>query len=447
MRRRLVGLGLVGIAALAAAAWWAARTTQREWSTHSARAVEELEAGQGALEKLYFVEAAEHFRAALAADKTCFAAHLGLSTALYSLGQSAAADGELKLALARDPNTLTPREQRMWHVAKLRKEGKQEELLAYLEGAAKESPDDPEVTKALSEYFLGRGDLAAAARWAQATLEVAPNDARSYNTLGYVEMGLGNFTAAEANLKRYAFIAADQANPHDSLGELYTVMGRWDDAKAEFHKALEVSPRFFPAYDHLARVAALQGDDKAAVEAIEKGADISGVSAQERAYLSALYRALAALWRGDDPTFVGIVKSMEWPESSPQFGLRIVAAMKEGDLAKVKALERDYQAFRKAHPGEGAGDDDAAAQLVHAIVLYAEGEYGEAARSAELADSKLNYSADGGVNKLLARCLRAVALVRAGRADEAKPVIAEVEAVNPRFPALAWYRELEGSGR
>ncbi|MGE5235292.1 MAG: tetratricopeptide repeat protein [Acidobacteriota bacterium] len=442
MRTRNIVLALVCGAAVVGATWWAARPASREWSTVGSRALDELRAGQSALEKLYFLEAADHFRSALADDPNSFAAQIGLSTALLSLGQGPAADKELELALAHDPTTLSPREQRMWQVAKLRKEGRQEKLLSYLEAAAKESPGDPEITKALSSYFLGRGDLAAAAHWAQATLEVAPNDARSYNTLGYVEMGLGNFAAAEANLKRYAFIAPDQANPHDSLGELYTVLGRWDDANREFHRALEVSPRFFPAYDHLARVAALRGDDRSAVEAIEKGAEIAGMPAKEREYQATLYRALAALWRGDDPSFVGIVNSMKWPADTPQFGLRIVAAMKAGDVTQVRALEAELEAFRKVHNQDAMGGTNAHDQLVHAIVLFAEGHYTEAAQAAQAADIGLNYSEDGGVSKLLGRCLRAVALARAGHTDEAREVIASVEAVNPYFPGLSWYREM-----
>ncbi len=444
--RTIIAVG-GAVAVLAAATWWTTRPAPRLWSTKSPAALQEFLAGRQALEKFYQVEAADHFRAAVAADPGFCMAHFFLAGVLTSMGQRDAGEAELTRALAADPSALMPRERALVEVARLQHEHKANEVFRALEQYAKEFPGDPDVTRSLAEICQARGDLEAAARWCQVTLEAAPNDALSYNMLGYIEMGRGNFAQAEANLRRYAFIAPDQANPHDSLGELYTVLGRWDDALKEFDLALKANPRFFLSWTHIARVDALRGDGDAAVAAQRQAQAIVHPPAELAAQQLAAFRAYAAFCRGDVGALKEAIGSTAWDDSVPDyFPLRMEAAVRAGDRAAAQQVE-DAAAkwLAKNNPkGSVTPGPEAVMHFVRALSLRANGKPADAAREAEAADRLIDYTADAGVVKLAVRCEEAIDLAASGDVAKARAVLASVAAVNPRFPGLTLARREAG---
>ena len=435
----IAGIGM----ALAGASYWAARPAPREWSTVDPAALAELEQGRSAMEKLYHLEAVEHFRAALTHDPEFFAARIMLAEALYSTNQPGAANAERERALKADPETLTPREQRSWRLSDLRRKEKFEEVYRLLERYAEENPRDPEITRGMAQQSFGRGDLDAALKWSEATLAVARNDALSYNTLGYVEMGRGNFAAAEANLRRYAFIAPDQANPHDSLGELYTVTGRWDDAERELRRALELNPRFFPSWDHLARVAALRGDEGAAIEATRRALELAGVGPPKSESRVAEIRAYCALSRGDYEAIRGILAGVkEKPAIGDLALLEAVAASAAGEVERVQTMVAEAErAFEKLPDMARKGPGRSMLDLMRVVSLLAEGKAGEAASLAGSSEARLSFSIEEAIIKLLLRCYQVEALDSSGQDAEARKVLTSIEAVNPNFPCVASCRE------
>lgn len=436
-------------AVLAGATWWAARPAPREWTTDSQEALSAFLAGREAAQKLYFLEAVEHMQRALKHDEDFVAARLGLADALANAGQADAARAERDRALEADASTLTPRERRGVELARLRRDGTLQEVTALLEKSVEEFPGDPTLTRSLASMYYARGDAEKAVAWFERTLQLAPNDGLSYNTLGYIEMGRGDFAVAEENLKRYAFIAPDQANPHDSLGELYTVTGRWDDATREFRRALEVNPRFFPAWEHLARVHVLEGDEPAALEATDRYCQLAGVSGPRCEVRRGVVRAWGAWIRGDEKALATEAGALEAASGDTDvLMLRHFAALGARNLESALEIERKLDAsVGKVGVDEKGPVFRALKELLVAARHLTTGDFESAAHAAANSDDLLNYNADSGqgVLKLIARSVHVRALIEAGRLSEARAVLASLELVNPRFPGVSRLRaEAEG---
>jgi len=428
MRRRTWLLVVAVVAVLAGAGWWAARPPAREWSSDDREAVAAFTEGMRLQEKVYVLEAAERFRAAVARDPEFVAARLMLASSLSSLGQKEEARAETKRALAADPAKLEGQELVMWEIARLNAEKRSDEVPAALERFAAEYPDDAYITRSLAAHYAHRRQGDEAIKWYERTLKLAPNDGLSYNMLGYIEMTRGNFAAAETNLRRYAFIAADQANPHDSLGELYTLIGRWDDAERELRKALEINPRFVAAYEHLARLAALRGDGEAAERFVVQAVETAGTPEASMVALRAAVHGWAALSRGDTATLRQAVTDPTVTAKDLDLALlRVIAAARSGDAAGARAA---WQANRAAWPGvdeKASPPVKAMFDLMEAVVLLAEGRAGAAVDATARADDRLTYNADGGegILKLVVRMFKVEALAASGRADEARHVAAD----------------------
>ena len=449
MKRTTLLLIVAVIALGAGAGWWAARPSDSGWSTDDRSALAAFNEGMRLQESFYHLEAAEQFRAAVTRDPEFVAARLMLARALAELGQKEASLAENKLALAADGTKLAGQELVMWEIARLSAERRSDEIPAALERFAAQYPDDVYTARALASHYAKRrqGDLAV--KWYERTLQLAPNDGPSYNMLGYIEMTRGNFAAAEANLRRYSFIAADQANPHDSLGELYTMIGRWDEAEQEFRRALELNPRFYPAYEHLSRLAALRGDGAEAARFIDEAGRIAGTPEDQLVGTRAAVRGWAALSRGDHAALREAVTTPSLPARNLDLGLlRVIAAARNGDPAGARAA---WQANRKLWPGldeMGSGPPRAMIALMETVVLLAEGRAAEAVELASRIDEQLTYNADGGegILKLTVRMFEVEALAASGRPAEARKLLAEVEAINPVFPPAIAARAALGKG-
>ena len=443
--RRTTLLIVVALVAAVVLAFYLTRP-EPEWSSRDGVALAELAQGRDALEKLYFHEAAEHARAALAHDSRFVAARMLLASALYNLEQREAAEREIREALKADIGTLTPREARALELWRLELAGKHAERLELLKRYAAEAPDDPEIPRQLASNYWRQGDADEAAKWAEAALKISPNQAMAYNLLGYVEMSRGNFAAAESSLRKYTFIAPNQSNPHDSLGELYTVTGRWDDAVAEFEKALAVNPKFFPAYLHIARIATFRGDAETALATAKQGWDLTGMSAESRELEATLMQAWAAWSRRDDAAFVAVMRGSKPAYGKPEWVLAMAIALANaGDPAAAREVEERARDEGAAKEASSKARWSAVLGVAAARRQLAEGQLAAAAATAEKADAVLTYSIDDAFLKLCARCIAATALARGGDTARATELVAEVARVNPVFPALARCRQEIGA--
>jgi Flp pilus assembly protein TadD len=92
----------------------------------------------------------------------------------------------------------------------------------------------------------------------QKALELDPNCASAHFNLAVTFVQAGKFGEAESHY-RQALPARPTAETHNGLGYVLARQGRTDEAVAEFRKAIDVDPKFTPAYNNLAEALVVQG--------------------------------------------------------------------------------------------------------------------------------------------------------------------------------------------
>jgi pentatricopeptide repeat protein len=85
-----------------------------------------------------------------------------------------------------------------------------------------------------------------------------PNCASAHFNLAVTCVQAGHFADAESHY-RQALPGRPTAATHNGLGFVLARQGRTDEAVAEFRKAIDLDPKFTPAYNNLADMLAQQG--------------------------------------------------------------------------------------------------------------------------------------------------------------------------------------------
>ena len=113
------------------------------------------------------------------------------------------------------------------------------------------------------------GDLAAAARYYDRVLALAPPDSDFLNGAAFLAQCLGQLDVAIA-LGEY-LVSLDPVNPtgYFRLGWIYRFAGRLDDTIASFRTLLSLSPGFISGQYQIGLALLLKGDLQAALEAME----------------------------------------------------------------------------------------------------------------------------------------------------------------------------------
>lgn len=112
----------------------------------------------------------------------------------------------------------------------------------WLHHAAGLAPEDPEVWKILSQFYLDSGidvevsGLSAALR----LLELAPNDAYAHDLLGWAYVLIGEDTLASTSLTQALALDPALASAHYHLGRLYARQGRHDEAVTAYRRAADL---------------------------------------------------------------------------------------------------------------------------------------------------------------------------------------------------------------
>jgi tetratricopeptide (TPR) repeat protein len=232
-------------------------------------------AGVAMLSEGNYEEAAEEFRAGLAAspDAPMLKVNLGLSLRL--LGRIDESAPWLREA-AEDPTTL-------------RMAGHQ-----------------------LAQMALDKGDLAGAESWLTRILEAEPDAAEIRNTLGLVFERNGDLTAAEGEFRRAAELDPDAAMPRNNMGNLYRRREQIELAEPWYLRAIEADPYFMGAYNNLALVYQARGELDRAIDLYGRALAKSPANAIVLNNLASLYYAQGnadearELWRRSaaaDPSY------------------------------------------------------------------------------------------------------------------------------------------------
>lgn len=165
-------------------------------------------------------EAVAEYEEALAANKDHAKAHNNLGLALVELGRLDEAASHFRTSLALEPKA------EIW--------------------------SDLGFTMAQ----LGRGDEALA-DYAKA-LALDPHCASAHFNLAVASLQSGRLPEAESHY-REALPGRPTAETHNGLGYVLEREGRTDDAIAEFRKAIDLDPKFTPAYNNVAEALVREG--------------------------------------------------------------------------------------------------------------------------------------------------------------------------------------------
>lgn len=443
MQRRKLNLGVaiaaiaaVALAAIATALWLRSRAP--EWTTTSPAARADFEAGLDARMRFYLLEAADHFRKALAQDPGFAAAKVQLAWVTV--------DGEERMRLRRelealDTSKLTEREAFLVEMAR----GKGGTLQARSEDYLAAHPRDPWALYVAAGQAWDHEEFDAAAKLYTRLLEVDPNWVLARNNLAYLEMARARFAAAEEQFRTYAFVAPDQANPHDSLGELLSLVGRYAEARAELERSISIRPDFCASYLHLAGIAVFEGkpDEIPPIASrLEEHCPremAEDLRCEGRFLAAFISKDFVAPWRegfarcAGEPggrgilfTRLALLAGRKDEVDAEERALdAMLSAGKEKPLSKGKARVLEVQSLhsrglRKLGDGDPAG----------AVTLF---------RSAD--ERATFWGVDEGRNKLFNQLNLALALERAGDRNESAKVLAAVRSVNPAFAGI--YASLE----
>ncbi|MDP2653018.1 MAG: tetratricopeptide repeat protein [Candidatus Omnitrophota bacterium] len=153
--------------------------------------------------------------------------------------------------LAAVLGTLTYQRNFFWH----------DELNFYLD-MARRSPNKARIRNNLGNYYVAKGNLAAAVKEYEKALDLDPAFPEALNNLGNIYAETGRREEGKALLERA--VAADPRfyEAHYNLGFLLWEQGQEDPRAAwdSFHKALAVNPRFAPAINGLGRICLARRD-------------------------------------------------------------------------------------------------------------------------------------------------------------------------------------------
>ncbi len=416
-----------------------------EWTTSSPEALREYQAAMDAEQKLYSGEVGEHLTRAYEADPGFLVAKLGYASHL-GMTDKERADELRREVFDADLSKITPRERFFIEYAKAFREKRPEDGEALLNDYFARYPDDPYILYRKATWTWSRGDLEDAERLYQKLIEIRPNWVISYNQLGYIAMMQGRFAEAEEYFKSYKFVAPDQANPHDSLGELFITLGRYDEAEESLEKAIEIKPDFWPAFQHLVLLKAINGDEDGTQDVIER-ARTAGMPEEILASMTCFadYEEMASreAWQEilDRPSdcvegfkdgYAVVITHL----AASRLGNWERAEKIEGETSEILAKVRESGEEKKTMVLEGALNH------MQGVRLALQGDLAGAEERLRAADMGLTY-VEAGTSwyKLYNRMFLAEILLAEGEDAEAHQLLSQVRSVNPMMVA-----EFEDSG-
>jgi len=217
--------------------------------------------------------------------------HNSLGWTLFQDGRSAEATAEYKRALEIDPEHVKSHNNLALALVEL---GQLEEAAAHFERSLAREPK-PEIYSDLGFIKARLGKSQEAMADYRKALALDPACASAHFNLAVASLQAGALDDAETHYRK-ALPGRPTAETHNGLGFVLAREGREDDAIGEFRKAVELNPKFTPAYNNLAEALAKQGK-------LDEAATYYRRSLEEKpsaAVYNALGTVLRALGKSDE---------------------------------------------------------------------------------------------------------------------------------------------------
>ena len=412
--------------------WFWCSVPDAPWSSESAEARAELDAGYADFEKDYLADARLHFERARELDPKSAAAQVFLAfTSKASLPELKEIAKQLK---SLDSTRLTDTERFLIRLVQ-----------------AESELDRAKVSEAVEDYLSRHPDHAFAItlrcdllwenqRWDDAEacyrelIETHPQWVRAQDRIGQLAMSRGRFAEAEDHFVTYRYVAPNQPGPYTSFGVLYMIVGRYEESEKAFRQALELKRDFCQALSGLTHLYTVWGKLPQALEVIAETEAQSGcrhLATQGNLCSRQLFNAYLAEDRAMAET-IG-------PTCPIPNGFTLGAhqfAVWQGDYARAEKMEEANRALMREDPAKqpspylGAGFY----HYLRGVRRIAQDAYEEAAQEFKTADGQLRYwSGENSILYLTNRVHWVYSLELAGKKAEAEALRQEIQKLNPRM--------------
>jgi len=216
-------------------------------------------------------KALDEYRQALKSESAS-SIHIGLASAYVRKGDLAQAIGELKKAVALEPDSIEPHAVLAIIYASLNKTALAEsEYEAALKLSLKQGKEDPAVRKSLGALYLKQDKPKDAETSFKSALAIAPNDPQAHFYLGLAYEKQKETALSEKEIKEAIRLNPEFAVALNYLGYTYALQNRnLNEAERLVNRALKLDPHNGAYIDSLGWVYFKKGRYRQALEQLEK---------------------------------------------------------------------------------------------------------------------------------------------------------------------------------
>ncbi|MFM8410908.1 MAG: tetratricopeptide repeat protein [Alphaproteobacteria bacterium] len=207
-----------------------------------------------------------------------------LGWTLFQSGRSAEAVAEYERAIASDPKHGKAHANLGLALVEL---GRLDEAASHYRASIEIEPR-AEIWSDLAFAQMRMGEFDEARASCEKALAIDPGCAAAHVNLAVLALRAGDAATAERHY-REAIPKRPTAETHNGLGYVLAREGRDDEAAAELRRAIEIDPKYVPAYNNLAELLARRGDVEEAARLYEKSLELKP-SAPVQSALDALRR-------------------------------------------------------------------------------------------------------------------------------------------------------------
>jgi len=431
-----IALAVVALVAAFAAAgmagiywYWCTPKEEGAWSSESAEARAELDAGVKDFEKEYLADAALHFERARELDPKSPAA---LAMMAFSTMEGESEHSKIGPELdALDASRFTDLERFLVRIYHARAKHDKDQFSAAVEDYLSRHPNEAFAFNMRCDLLWGRQKWDQAEACYRDLLTVQPQWVQAQDRLGQLFMSRGRFGEAEDQFITSRYVAPNQAGPYSSIGILYLLTGRYEESESSFRKALEVKRDFCPALSGLTHLYTVWGKLPEAIatidttEALCHGLSQGGNTCSRRIFIEYLQNDM--------------VKAEEIDATCPApFGYSLgkhQLAVWSGKYEQAVAMENAMAKEVEAHSAQNSIPFlSGFLHYLRGARLVGQADYSAADQEFTQAEADLRYwSGDTAILAFVNKVHRVYSLELAGRKDEAERVRQEISAVNPRL--------------
>lgn len=423
-------LALGAVAVFGGIYWYWFSGEKSPWSSESAEARAELDAGFRDFEKGYDADAALHFERARELDPKSAAA---LVFSAFTQQESSKDREVLEQLKALDASRFTDNE---LFLARLFEAEVKRDRAAVSSAVEDFLSRHPKEALALSMRCKLLWD---AKKWDEAEacyrdiLEVQPQWVQAQDRLGLLAMSRGRFAEAEDHFITYRYVAPNLPAPYSSIAILFLFTGRYEESEKAFRRALEIKRDFCPALSGLTHLYTVWGKLPEALEAIAQTEAQPACRALAQAGNTCSRRIFITYLQQDLP------RARELDQDCPMaYGYSLgkhQLASWTGEFARAEEMEAAIHKTAGIDPAQQPAPFQMGFwHYFRGVRLIFQENYSEAAKEFELADGELRFwSGDNAILAFVNNVHWVYSLELAGRQQEAQALRRKIGAVNPRM--------------